>query len=118
MTTYKMKKFRSNQNKPSTTINMSEAIKKRQDVYVYQKEKWKESVAEKTCAEPRSYIIKTQDGKIYRRNRNSCDLSNLKKHLLRYLTMKTTMSMMRIKLIMRSWKSNARIILCIILIGY
>ena len=29
MTTYKMKRFRSNQNKPSTTINMSEATKKR-----------------------------------------------------------------------------------------
>ena len=39
-----------------------------------------------------------------------CNLSNLKKHLLRYLMMKTTMmSMMRIKLIMRSWKSKARI---------
>ena len=29
-----------------------------------------EDVVEKKCAEPRSYIIKTQDGKIYRRNRN------------------------------------------------
>ena len=38
-----------------------------------------------------------------------CNLSNLKKHLLRYLTMKTTMSMMTIKLIMRSCKSKARI---------
>ena len=30
-----------------------------------------EDVVEKKCAEPRSYIIKTQDGKIYRRNRNN-----------------------------------------------
>ena len=29
-----------------------------------------EDVVEKKWAEPRSYIIKTQDGKIYRRNRN------------------------------------------------
>ena len=45
-------------------------LKEGQDVYVYQNEKWKEAVVEKKCAEPRSYIIKTQDGKIYRRNRN------------------------------------------------
>ena len=38
-----------------------------------------------------------------------CDLLNLKKHRLRYLTMKTTMLMMRIKLRMRSWKSKAKI---------
>ena len=41
--------------------------------------------------------------------KTDCNLPNLKKRLLRYLTMKTTMSMMRIKLIMRSWKSKARI---------
>ena len=41
-----------------------------QDVYIYQNEKWKEAIIEKKCAEPHSYIIKTQDGKIYRRNQN------------------------------------------------
>ena len=45
-------------------------LKAVQGVYVYQNKKWKEAVVEKKCAEPRSYIIKTQDGKIYRRNRN------------------------------------------------
>ena len=45
-------------------------LKEGQNVYVYQNEKWKEAVVEKKCAERRSYIIKTQDGKIYRRNRN------------------------------------------------
>ena len=45
-------------------------LKEGQDVYVYQNEKWKEAVVEKKCAEPPSYIIKAQDGKIYRRNRN------------------------------------------------
>ena len=45
-------------------------IKEGQDVYVYQNETWKEAVVEKKCAEPRSYIMKTQDGKLYRRNRN------------------------------------------------
>ena len=50
---------------------MSEATKRKTFyVYVYQNEKWKEAVVEKKCAERRSYIIKTQDGKIYRRNRN------------------------------------------------
>ena len=43
-------------------------LKEGQDVYVYQNEKWREAVVEKKCAEPRSYIIKTQDGKICRRN--------------------------------------------------
>ena len=45
-------------------------LKERQDVYVYQNEKWKEAVVERKCAEPRSYIIKTEDGNVYRRNRN------------------------------------------------
>ena len=45
-------------------------LKEGQDVYVYQNKKWKEAVVKKKCAEPCSYIIKTQDGKIYRRNRN------------------------------------------------
>ena len=45
-------------------------LKEGQDVYVYQNEKWKEAVVKKKCAEPRSYIIKTQDGKIYRRNQD------------------------------------------------
>ena len=45
-------------------------LKEGQNVYVYQNEKWKEAVVEKKCAERRSYTIKTQDGKIYRRNRN------------------------------------------------
>ena len=45
-------------------------LKEGQDAYVYQNEKWKEAVVEKKCPEPLSYIIKTQDGKIYRRNRN------------------------------------------------
>ena len=50
---------------------MSEATKRRTFyVYVYQNEKWKEAVVEKKCAEPRSYIVKRQDGKIYRRNQN------------------------------------------------
>ena len=42
-------------------------LKEGQDVYVYQNEKWKqviEAVVGKKCVEPRSYIIKTQDGKI------------------------------------------------------
>ena len=50
---------------------MSEATKRKTFyVYVYQNEKWKEAVVEKKCAEHRSYIVKTQDGKIYRRNQN------------------------------------------------
>ena len=50
---------------------MSEATKRKTFyVYVYQNEKWKEAVVEKKCAEPRSYIVKRQDGKIYRRNQN------------------------------------------------
>ena len=43
-------------------------LKEGQDVCVYQNEKWKEAVVEKKRAEACSYIIKTQDGKIYRRN--------------------------------------------------
>ena len=34
------------------------------------KTKWKGAVAEKKCAELRNSIIKTQDGKIYMKNRN------------------------------------------------
>ena len=34
------------------------------------KTKWKGAVVEKKCAELRNYTIKTQDGKIYRKNRN------------------------------------------------
>ena len=45
-------------------------LKEGQDVYVYQNEKWKEAIVEKKCAEPCNYIIKTQDGKIHRRNRH------------------------------------------------
>ena len=53
MTTYTMKKFRSNQNKLLQSIyKMSEATKKEQDVYIYQNKKWKEAVVEKKCAEP------------------------------------------------------------------
>ena len=71
MTTYTMKKFRNNQNKLlQSTCKMSEATKKEQDVYIYQNKTWKEAVVEKKCAEPCSYIVKTQDGKIYRRNQN------------------------------------------------
>ena len=46
-------------------------LKEGHDVCVYQKEKWKEAAVKKACAEPRSYIIKIQDGKIYRGNRNT-----------------------------------------------
>ena len=42
----------------------------KQDGYVYQNEKQKEAVVEKKYAEARSYITKTQDGNIYRINRN------------------------------------------------
>ena len=45
-------------------------LKEGKDVYVYQNKKWKEAVVKKKCAEPRTYIIKTQDGKICRGNWN------------------------------------------------
>ena len=106
MTTYKMKKFRSNKDfYYDQHAKCQKQLKEEQDVYVYLNEKCKEAAVQMKCTEPRSYIIETQDGKIYIGEiETDCNLSNLKKHLLRYLTMKTTMSMMRIKLIMRSWK--------------
>ena len=49
---------------------MSEATQRTSRCFRLSNEKWKEAVAEKKCAEPRSYIIKTEDGNVYRRNRN------------------------------------------------
>ena len=45
-------------------------LKEGQDVYFYLNEKWKEAAVQMKCTESRCYIIKTQDGKLYRRNRN------------------------------------------------
>ena len=49
---------------------MSEATQRTSRCFRLSNEKWKEAVVEKKCAEPRSYIIKTEDGNVYRRNRN------------------------------------------------
>ena len=53
-----------------TYAKWQKQLKEGQDAYVYQNEKWKEAVVEKKCPEPLSYIMKTKDGKTYRRNRN------------------------------------------------
>ena len=67
--TYKMKKFRSNKDfYYDQHAKCQKQLKEEQDVYVYLNEKCKEAAVQMKCTEPRSYIIETQDGKIYRRN--------------------------------------------------
>ena len=71
------------------------------------KTKWKGAVVEKKLQNFAIISSRHKMAKYIGKIETDCDLSNLKKHLQRYLTTKATMSMMRIKLIMRSWKSKS-----------
>ena len=81
-------------------VKCQKQVKEAQDVYV-SKQKIQGGCSQKKV---QNLVVTSSRHKIARYMREietDCDLSNLKKHLLSYLTMKTTMSMIRIKLIMR-----------------
>ena len=103
---------KSNQNKTSTMINMQNVRSnlKKGTMFAFIKKKNGRKLQSKRHVQ--NLAVTSSRYKMARyieEIETHCDLSNLKKHLLRYLTMKTTMFMMKFKLVMRSWKSKARI---------
>ena len=103
---------KSNQNKTSTMINMQNVRSnlKKGTMFAFIKKKNGRKLQSKRHVQ--NLAVTSSRYKMARyieEIETHSDLSNLKKHLLRYLTMKTTMFMMKFKLVMRSWKSKARI---------